>query len=227
ASGMNEVPRGGGGFYWDRDSPDARDQWLQRYKQEDRATAIKISALTELVEKIRNKEWLSEPVKGTKTNDLARALLSDLKGSQFMNTGEFGRQVHAEMAALIDAARRGVAVNGHTMYVTTFPCHNCAKHVIAAGLRRVVYLEPYPKSRADFLHGEELVLEPEDGKDDPSKVVFRSFTGVAPRQYRQLFSMSERGSKKGLALANWEAARLHLVPSYVVRNASDAYLAAE
>lgn len=227
ASGMNEVPRGGGGFYWDRDSPDSRDQWLQRYKREDRATAIKISALTELVEKIRKKEWLSDSVKGTKMNDLARSLLSDLKGSQFMNIGEFGRQVHAEMAALIDAARRGVAVNGHTMYVTTFPCHNCAKHVVAAGIRRVIYLEPYPKSRADFLHGEELVLESEDDKDDPSKVVFRSFTGIAPRQYRQLFSMSERGSKKGLVLADWEAARLSLVPRYVVRNASDAYLTAE
>lgn len=227
ACGMNEVPRGGGGFYWDEASPDARDQWLERYNNEDRATAIKVSALTELIEKIRGRQWLAESVEESRANDLARDLLTDLQGTQFMNIGEFGRQVHAEMAALIDAARRGVAVNGHTMYVTTFPCHNCAKHIIAAGLRSVVYLEPYPKSRADFLHGEELVLDPEDTKDHPNKVVFRSFTGLAPRQYRQLFSMSQRGSKHGIPLVQWDQARLRLTPIYVSRNAPSSYLEAE
>ena len=45
------------------------------------------------------------------------------------------------------------------MYVTTFPCHNCAKHIIAAGLERVVYLEPYPKSRAKTLYDEDITPE--------------------------------------------------------------------
>ena len=45
---------------------------------------------------------------------------------------EYGRAVHAEMDALLDAARRGVAVQGATLYVSTFPCHSCARHVIAA-----------------------------------------------------------------------------------------------
>src|SRR5882724_7181322 len=107
-----------------------------------------------------------------------------------MDIGEFSRPVHAEMAALIDAARRGVAVDGETMYVTTFPCHNCAKHIIAAGIRKVVYLEPYPKSRASNLHGEEMSLELPTGNEE-GMVIFAAYSGIAPRQYRQLFSMSE------------------------------------
>src|SRR5579864_377027 len=109
------------------------------------------------------------------------------------------------MAALIDAARRGVAVDGHSMYVTTFPCHNCAKHIISAGIRRVVYLEPYPKSRAINLYGEEIVAESSTGDEVENKVVFFAFTGIAPNQYRRLFAMSERGAKKGYPLQAWQS----------------------
>lgn len=226
AVGMNEVPRGGGGFYWDRDSPDLRDQALLQ-RGEDRAREIKIGALAELIEKIRQKGWLVAEFAGKTSNDLARSLLEDLKRTQFMDFGEFSRPVHAEMAALIDAARRGVAVNGHTMYVTTFPCHNCVKHIIAAGIRRVVYLEPYPKSRARNLHGEEIVLESLFGREEEGQVVFLAFSGIAPRQYRELFSMSERGAKKGNSLTSWLGNQLVLSPRYVMRNASLGYLAAE
>ena len=104
--------------------------------------------------------------------ELARKLLPYLKGTQFMNIGEFGRTVHAEMAALVDAAKRGVSVNKQLMYVTTFPCHNCAKHIIASGIREVWYLEPYPKSHAEFLHKEEIEIEPEPGSSLPGQTSF-------------------------------------------------------
>jgi cytidine deaminase len=226
AVGMNEVPRGGGGFYWDQESPDNRDQGLLLQRKGDRAYDIKVSTLAELIERIAHQQWLKETV-SAKAIDLARELLPKLKGTQFLNIGEFSRPVHAEMAAIIDAARRGVAVDGHSIYVTTFPCHNCAKHIIAAGLQRVVYLEPYPKSRAEFLHGEEITLETLPGEEETGKVAFSAFTGVAPRQYRQLFSMSERGAKKGILVTEWDADRLSLAPLYVPQNASLLYLDAE
>jgi cytidine deaminase len=227
AVGMNEVPRGGGGFYWDQDSPDRRDQMLLLMKGEDRAVEIKTSALAELIERIAQKKWLQETIATQRKVEVARDLLKYLKGTQFLDIGEFSRPVHAEMAALIDAARRGVAVDGHSMYVTTFPCHNCAKHIIAAGIRRVVYLEPYPKSRALNLHGEEITPESTSGNEEEGTVVFYAFTGIAPRQYQQVFSMSERGKKQGKSLREWYAERLSLTPLYVQRNASLAYLAAE
>ena len=226
AVGMNEVPRGGGGYYWEKDSPDSRDQALLR-RGDDRAAQIKVSALSELLQRIINKRWLRDEIGGKDANDLAVELLPDLKRTQFMDIGEFSRPVHAETSALIDAARRGVAVDGHSMYVTTFPCHNCAKHIIAAGLSRVIYLEPYPKSRATHLYAEELALDSRDGRAQEGKVVFAVFSGVAPRQYRQLFSMSERGTKQGLSLQEWETSRSQLVPLHVPKSAFRTSLAEE
>lgn len=235
ATGMNEVPKRGGGFYWDGsdDSPDARDQWLVTYRDDDRALTIKKDVLTELIDVLKRKHWFTTEIAATQTPHLLRELVPGLKGSQFLNISEFQRQVHAEMAALIDAARRGVAVDERTMYVTTFPCHNCAKHIIAAGIRRVVYLEPYPKSRVDKLHEEEVDLHPtatgdEDRKDGlPARVVFSPYTGIAPRQYQRLFSMSGRGKKAFLALKEWNANKSALSPQHLINNAFASYCANE
>jgi deoxycytidylate deaminase len=226
AVGMNEVPRGGGGFYWDLDSPDHRDQRLVE-SGNDRAKEIKVSALAELIERMVQRGWLEKEFASIRSSDLARQLLPNLRRTQFMDIGEFSRPVHAEMATLIDAARRGVAVAGHSMYVTTFPCHNCAKHIIAAGIRRVVYLEPYPKSRALDLHGEEITAESLTGNEEDNKVVFYAFTGVAPCQYRQLFSMTERGAKKGNSLTKWYQQKRSLHPQHIPQDASILYVAAE
>ncbi len=226
AVGANEVPRARGGYYIDGDSPDNRDQRLL-YSWEDRAKELKVGVLGELLERINEKGWLSNDIKDRRPGHLAEELLKSLKRTQFMDIGEFGRSVHAEMAALIDAARRGVAVNGHSMYVTAFPCHNCAKHIIAAGISRVIYLEPYPKSRAGLLHGEELDLESVDGREMQDKVVFYAFSGIAPRQYRQLFSMAQRGKDRGHVLKVWENSRKTLSPPHIPASSMHAYIAAE
>lgn len=238
ATGMNEVPMRAGGFYWDGspNSPDARDQWLIAYRKEDRALTIKRDVLRELLEVLKRKEWFTNSIALRQTPDLLRELIPDgLKGTQFLNIGEFQRQVHAEMAALIDSARRGVAVDRHTMFVTTFPCHNCAKHIIAAGIRHVVYLEPYPKSRAETLHDEEIELESKDGAPSEEnqndsvlpKVVFSPYTGIAPRQYQRVFSMSGRGKNVLLALKDWDTKKASISPQHLVHNAFASYLIGE
>jgi deoxycytidylate deaminase len=226
AVGANEVPRAGGGYYSDGDSPDHRDQRLLA-ENVDRARELKIGVLRELLEKIAAKKWLSADVALKDAGVLAAALVGDLQRTQFMDIGEFARPVHAEMAALIDAARRGVAVDGKSIYVTTFPCHNCAKHIIAAGISRVVYLDPYPKSRAGVLHKEELELQSLNGRDAPGKVVCTAFSGIAPRQCRQLFAMGERGKDKGYSLSEWLSLRPTLAPPYIPKHSLDSYLAAE
>lgn len=50
---------------------------------------------------------------------------------------------HAEANALGYAARKGIAVEGCTIYCTTRPCLECAKLIVAAGIARVVYFEGY------------------------------------------------------------------------------------
>jgi hypothetical protein len=111
--------------------------------------------------------------------------------------------VHAEMAALMDAARRGIEVQDASLYCTTFPCHMCSRHIIAAGVRRVIYIEPYPKSMTQELFPETVLVDgtPEvEGKvegEQVRRVRFEPFVGVAPRIYPQLFSFTKRKDERG------------------------------
>ena len=54
-------------------------------------------------------------------------------------------EVHAEMNALMYAARYGISVNGAILYCTNEPCDQCLKNIIAAGIIKVVYSIPYKK----------------------------------------------------------------------------------
>jgi dCMP deaminase len=61
-----------------------------------------------------------------------------------MVDGHCVRTLHAEQNAIIQAALHGVSSEGATAYVTHQPCLTCAKMLINAGIRRVVYAGNYP-----------------------------------------------------------------------------------
>jgi hypothetical protein len=94
------------------------------------------------------------------------------------------------MAALMNALRAGANVKDTILYCTTFPCHECARHLVGAGIRRVVYVEPYPKSRVTELHSDSIVLgqrsDPNPQKDP--RVEFLPFIGIAPHRQTDLYS---------------------------------------
>ena len=52
--------------------------------------------------------------------------------------------IHAEQNAIIQAAKLGISIDGATLYCTHQPCSVCARIIINAGIRRVVYQEGYP-----------------------------------------------------------------------------------
>ncbi len=108
-----------------------------------------------------------------------------LHTSQIKDITEYGRVIHAEMDAILACARNSISLKGATLYCTTFPCHNCAKHIIAAGIKRVVYVEPYSKSKAAELHNDSICL----GFPKKNIVNFEPFVGVGPRRFFDLFSM--------------------------------------
>jgi dCMP deaminase len=62
-----------------------------------------------------------------------------------MVDGHCVRTIHAETNAIIQAALHGVSTKGCTCYVTHFPCINCAKVLINAGIVRLVYDVDYRK----------------------------------------------------------------------------------
>lgn len=121
--------------------------------------------------------------------DIDREVLEKLLGSsRIRDLTEFGRAVHAEMEALLACARNHADCRDATLYSTTFPCHNCAKHIIAAGVERVVYVEPYPKSKAPEFHDDSIILDFKNEKN-ADRVCFEPFIGIGPRRFFDLFSM--------------------------------------
>lgn len=57
---------------------------------------------------------------------------------------EVCRNICAEQLAITEAARNGVEIDGSTAYITTFPCHICAKLLVSSGVREIVYDKDYP-----------------------------------------------------------------------------------
>lgn len=73
---------------------------------------------------------------------------------------ELCRALHAEQNAIIQAANLGVQVDGCTVYCTLAPCSLCAKMLINAGAKRVVYGGSYPDERAmEFFKEAGVVVE--------------------------------------------------------------------
>lgn len=185
ALGTNEVAKAEGGLYWTGDSPDMRDIFYQ--DGSDTNTEEKTKILSEIFEVLKREKWLSTKRLKEETHELATAVGGFLKNSRVMSLIEFLRPVHGEMAALMDAARSGIAVDGCTMYVTTFPCHECAKHIVASGIRKVVFIEPYPKSRVVNMFSDSISVN-HDG--ETKKIPFEQFVGIAPRRYQDIFAIS-------------------------------------
>jgi dCMP deaminase len=57
---------------------------------------------------------------------------------------EICRAVHAEQNAIIQAAKHGNKIDGAAIYTTTQPCVICAKMIINAGIKTIVYNGDYP-----------------------------------------------------------------------------------
>lgn len=197
ATGTNEVPRAGGGVYGgafdgfsDTDPEPINDHRCHKYGGYCRNTQSQNEIIDDLVETI---DELPE-----KADAELRRKIRATKIGQLI---EFSRAVHAEMDALLSAAREGVSTVGSRLYVTTYPCHNCARHIVTAGVDEVQFIEPYLKSQALPLHGDAITDKSEDWTppsefyrklpDERSgkfaQVLFRPFTGVAPRLYRRAF----------------------------------------
>jgi cytidine deaminase len=211
--GCNEVPKAGGGTYWTGQPRDARDFVTGH----DPNHAKKVELLVDLLERLRAGNHLAADLQsesdGSKIAErlLTREMENSVSNSKVMDIIEFNRTIHAEMSAIMDAARNGIAVKGGTLYCTTFPCHICAKHIVASGVLRMVYLEPYPKSYASDLHGDSIAVDPDSATD---KVRFEAFIGVSPFRYRDLFEKGKRKYSSGAAQQWNDGARRPMIDVY-------------
>lgn len=174
AVGCNDVPKAGGGLYWPGPE-DKRDHVLQRDSNDFEQAGI-----------------VKDMIRRLKLDIDYRHAMELLKNSRLLDITEYGRAVHAEMDALLACARIGVSPVGGTLFTTTFPCHNCTRHVIASGIKRLVYIEPYPKSFASKLHRDSIELPGTRAfvaGDGRFRIPFEPFVGIGPRRFFDLFSM--------------------------------------
>lgn len=227
STGTNDPPAYGGGVYDEDSRPDNRcSVWTWVDGQVTftgcHNTRKKIGLRKDIV------KWMAEslseelaeaahprPAEGSDVAAAARArakdeiakvfarreeLIEDMPGVKEII--EYSRSIHAEMDALFSAARKGVSTVGATLYCTVYPCHNCARHLVTAGIKRVYYVEPYVKSLATELHSDAIVTELPTQSGDGStpsqdRMVVVPFTGVGERMYEDYFL--KRGDLKDAA----------------------------
>jgi len=81
------------------------------------------------------------------------------------------RTIHAEINAITQAARNGVAIRDADIYVTHTPCIHCLKVLINTGVSRVYYEKPYKMNTVDYLRQHshiqliQVTPEPSDAAD--------------------------------------------------------------
>lgn len=189
ATGWNDVPKAFGGLYqtegdglnfdedrrcWNLDggvcSNDQEKKFISNY----------------IVDKLIDSDLISRDKK-----ELALAVIRGK--TQLKSLIEFSRAVHAEMHALLNAgATDGSKIRRGKLFVTTYPCHSCARHLVAAGIEEVIFLEPYRKSLATRLHQDAIT----ENEGDVTKVRVLPFDGVAPSRFLKFFSAHPAGRKK-------------------------------
>jgi deoxycytidylate deaminase len=184
--GWNDVPKFGGNLYNSSDDLSNDHRCINKKggkcfndEEKDFLTNVIVDELIELK---------------LVTTENRKNLYSNLRdNSRIKDLIEFSRAVHAEMHAIINAAQKsGNEMIEGKLYCTTYPCHNCARHIVASGIVEIYYIEPYKKSLAIKLH-DDSITENENEKD---RVKILMYDGVSPTRYIDLFKMADGDQRK-------------------------------
>jgi deoxycytidylate deaminase len=200
STGCNDVPKYGGGVYDAESVTDKRCFNHQGLCHNDKHKTIFKQEIENVLDKndIKNAKAIAEEI---------------FKNSKAKYLIEYSRAIHAEMDAIISLARCNNDTIGKTLYCTTYPCHICARHIVASGIKRVVYIEPYEKSLATQLHGD-AICHPDNKSDE--KVLFENFEGVSPKRYAKFFGFNkQRKDSQGKAISYKVRESGHVDPQYL------------
>jgi deoxycytidylate deaminase len=183
--GWNDVPKFGGGLYSQVDGKTNEDH---RCYLHDGGTCFNDLEKDKLSVQLADELIKEGIIAETKREQLQVAI----RKTRIKDLIEFSRSIHAEMHAILQAAQKtGDRILRGRLFVTTMPCHSCARHIIAAGISEVYYIEPYRKSMALKLHSDAISVETEE-----SKVQLVLFDGVSPTRYLECFRNIENDRKK-------------------------------
>jgi deoxycytidylate deaminase len=188
ATGWNDVPKAFGGLYQsDNESSKPKDDhrcWNKdggKCHNDEEKDLMAKTIIARLVDKKVIVEANRDAAEEVVRND-----------TQLRGLIEFSRAVHAEMHALLNAGSvHGSQIRGGKLFVTTYPCHSCARHLVAAGIKEVYFVEPYRKSLATKLHADAIT----EAETDSKKVRIIPFDGIAPSRFLKFFSAPAGGRK--------------------------------
>ncbi|WP_277373228.1 anti-phage dCTP deaminase [Pseudomonas sp. AA-38] len=186
--GWNDVPKFGGGLYT---SDSTNDQRCIYHGGKCYNDIHKNRLISDIVNIVSSEVEVPPEIR----DKLSRLIQKETRAGSII---EFSRAIHAEMEAILGLARsQGNSTDSCVLYTTTFPCHNCARHIIAAGIKRVVYIEPYEKSLALDLHEDAISTD----ENVSNKTLFETFSGVSPSKYASFFvARGDRKDREGLAI---------------------------
>ena len=190
AVGWNDVPKFGGGPYIaDQKSDPNSDRDKRCWNMEsgicfnDREKRV----IAELLIDVLVKDKVIGADVAAKAVDLV------IGNSKVKDLIEFSRSIHAEVHAILAASQlNGDRIKGASLYCTTYPCHSCARHIIAAGIKEVFYIEPYRKSLATKLHYDAIT----EDDSDQNRVRILPYDGVAPTRFLKFFRVPQDSRKK-------------------------------
>ncbi|EDY83846.1 Cytidine and deoxycytidylate deaminase zinc-binding region domain protein [Verrucomicrobiia bacterium DG1235] len=192
--GWNDVPKAGGGVYNDENTHNNKNSppttWDNRcYNWQEKQClndVTKNKIISKLADTIRT--HFSDKLELHDSPQIEKLL----KDSEIGDITEYSRAIHAEMHAIFNAFKdHSSEITGGSIYVTTFPCHNCARHIVLSGIMNIHFIEPYPKSRATILHRDTLTLD----NSDQNQVRLFPFEGLAPSRYLDLLSYASQKRK--------------------------------
>lgn len=176
--GWNDVPKFGGGLYEEGFVRDDRCFAVRGLCSNDKHKIEISNNILESIMKI-------EEIAALDVDVLRKKLKKVITTSNLKNLIEFSRSVHAEMHAIITGSQMsGSKMIKGKLFCTTYPCHNCARHIVSAGISEVYYIEPYKKSLCLELHDDSMT----EDEGITEKVRILVYDGVAPRRYLSFFS---------------------------------------
>lgn len=189
--GWNDVPKSGGNLYQYSHDDDPLSKEDKRCMHMLGGQCFNDSEKNKISNDILSELTKENLIDTANRSDIAKILNSSKIGDLI----EFSRAIHAEMHAIIIGSQSsGERVIDGKLYCTTYPCHSCARHIIAAGINEVYYIEPYRKSLAVRLHKDDIT----EDETDKNKVRILLFDGIAPSCYSKLFKMKTDSRKNSV-----------------------------
>jgi deoxycytidylate deaminase len=189
STGWNDVPKAGGGVYGINHNNHCFKFKNPKISSELTPACHKDmenqNIMAEIREELKNQ--------GIELGEKEEFIIKEIGKLQIKGLLEFSRSVHAEMHTIIKGAQMvGERIKDSILYVTAFPCHNCARHIILSGVRVVYFLEPFIKSRAIKLHNDSLLLANQITESDfkKDKVFLIPFQGVGGNGFEKIFKRS-------------------------------------